>query len=391
MKLLSCLEKKVCPKPLLSENCSVEQANNRVVAEDIFTLYDMPRYDESLRDGFAICGEGPYALLKHEAYAGNTEQVTLHSGEACTIMTGGLLPLGADKVVPKEWAQCDQQQLSHLSPPHAPNFIRKRGSHNKKGVLLIPKGQLLDVDHVALLANAGFATVPVVQKPKVALFATGNELKSVGVTLQAGQKTASNGLVLSHLVQDFGGNPSNCGVLEDTREALAAFLHTIEKHRYNIIVATGGMGPGRYDLMEECFVNAGGHVVTTSLPLLPGKSCLVGFLGETLFFGFPGTPSALRPLFTELVAPALLQMQGIEQTFPHSIEVPLSGPIHARQAEVPSLRGGRLLMDNGCLVVRSTGKQELSPTVYIIIPPHTSELKDGDMVWVHSVGRTFSL
>lgn len=391
MKLLTFLDEKVCPQILPTEKCPLEDAGMRVAAQDIHNLYDCPRYDESLRDGFAVCGIEPYVLMEHEAYAGNTVQTQLLAGQVCAIMTGGLVPLGADKVVPKEWANLIGPKVTLLAPLDAPSFIRKKGSQKEKGELLIKKGECLSVDHLALLANAGYSSVSVVQKPRVAILGTGSELKDVGVTLVTGQKTASNGLVLSHLVQDFGGTPNNCGVVADTREALIAFLHDIQHQEYNIIVATGGMGPGRYDLMEECFVEAGGEVITVTLPLLPGKSCLVGFLGRAIFYGFPGTPSALRPLFTELVAPTLLQMQGVVGDFPKSLEVTLVGDVYAREAEVPSLRGGQLLEKEGALVVRALGREEMNPSAYIIIPPKTSQLKSGDKVWVHSTGRSFFL
>lgn len=391
MKLLTFLDEHICPQTLPTEKCRLEDAGLRVAAQDLHNLYDCPRYNESLRDGFAVCGAGPYVLIDHEAYAGNTSQTQLSEGKACAIMTGGLVPIGAEKVVPKECARRVGNRLTLLPTLTTPSFIRTKASQKEKGALLVRRGETFTVNHLAMLANAGYSEVPVVQEPKVAIFSTGSELKDIGVELAPGQKTASNGLALSCLVKTFGGNPTNCGVLADTREALSVFLGDIQHHDYNIIVATGGMGPGRYDLMEECFVEAGGKVVTVSLPLLPGKSCLVGFLGKSIFYGFPGTPSALRPLFTELVAPTLLRMQGVMEEFPKSLEVSLVSDVHVRPAEVPSLWGGRLLEQAGQLCVKALDRDEIDTSAYIIIPPRVSLLKAGSRVWVHSTESSFFL
>lgn len=390
MKLLTFLDAKVPSSVLPEEKCRLEDATMRVAAQDIYNLYDSPSYDESLRDGFAVCGAAPYLLMEHEAYAGNTSQAQLMAGQACAIMTGGLLPLGAEKVIPKENACLNGQYLTPTLAP-VPTFIRKKGSHKKKGALLMRKGETFVINHLAMLANAGHSSVPVTQKPQVAIFSTGSELKNVGEPCAAGQKIASNGLVLSHLVKKFGGSPINCGVLGDCRDVLTTFLGEIQDQDHNIIIATGGMGPGRYDLMEECFIAAGGRVVTLSLPLLPGKSCLVGFLGSSIFYGFPGTPSALRPLFTEIVAPVLLQMQGVVEDFPKSIEVTLVGDIAVRPADVPSLWGGQLMVKNGEIMVKTLDREECETSVYIIVPPRVSFLKSGEKVWVHSIDRDFTM
>lgn len=389
MKLLTFLDERICPQVLSPEKCSLEDAEMRVVAQDLHNPSDCPRYDESLRDGFAVCGAGPYLLLDYEAYAGNTAQFQLCAGQACAIMTGGLVPLGADRVIPNESTKREGKYLIALPGLKASSFIRKKGSHKKKGDILVRGGESLTANHLALLADAGIAQVAVTEKPKVAIFSTGSELKDPGTPLLPGQKTASNGLVLSQLVKKFGGQPTNCGVVADSRQALTSFLSSLKEQHYNVIVATGGMGPGRYDLMEECFAKAGGQIVTVSLPLLPGKSCLVGFLGTSIFYGFPGTPSAVRPLFTELVAPPLLQMQGLGGGFPKSLEVTLMGDIEVRPAEVPSLWAGKLIEEAGQLRVKALDRSEIDSSVYIIIPPQTSLLRGGQQVWVHSTERAF--
>ncbi len=394
MDILSFLQNELNPPFLASEKCSLALAAGRVLSSDIISIDPVPGYDESTRDGFALgvpleIAGNSYKLIKDEAFAGNTSEIALGIGQACHVMTGGLIPTGTHRVVPKELATvfggillkvCDLNSL--------PEFIKRRGSELAQGQPIWKKGTILKAAHLASLAQIGHETVDVYRRPNVGVLATGSELVELGEELAPGLKVASNKYLLSQLCSSFGADVVDLGIVGDNGDELTFFFSTLAERKFDVIITTGGMGPGKYDLLEKTFCSVGGKMITNSLPLSPGKSTLVGWLGDTLFFGLPGNPSAVHPLFVELIAPGLLSMQGLQGIFPKPGKAILQTVINAKKSRITALRQGVLELQGITRVVRAAEKNEIADC-YIIIDPDRNVQSVGSVAMIHEVASPF--
>lgn len=394
MDIFNFLQTELKPPSLSSESCSLALAAGRVLAENVLSSDHVPGYDESTRDGFALgspleVAGNSYKLIKDEAFAGNTSAIALSRGQACHVMTGGLIPMGTERVVPKELATvsggkvlkvCDLESL--------PLFIKKRGSEVEKGQSILTKSTVLKAEHLASLATVGCETIGVYKRPKVGILATGSELVELGEELTPGLKVASNKYLLAELCSSFGADVIDLGILGDDGDELASFFDTLVEKELDVIVTTGGMGPGKYDLLENTFCKVGGRMVTNCLPLSPGKSTLVGWLSDVLFFGLPGNPSAIRPLFMELIAPSILSMQGVKDEFPKFGKAILQTEITVKNSGLTTMMPGRFDFQGITRVVRLAEKDEVA-NCYILIPPDRNVQLSGSVAMIHEVASPF--
>ncbi|CAG35591.1 molybdopterin molybdotransferase MoeA [Desulfotalea psychrophila] len=394
MNLLDILHSELNPVPVSQEIVPLIEAGGRVVSEDIRARIPLPSYDQSSRDGFALASlsemGASYRLLEFEAFAGNSETISLRAGEACAVMTGGLIPLGASRVVPKEHCapMADTLQLD-LAAMGLPPFIQRVGEEVGLHEIIIKRGELVQAEDLGLLASTGNGQIPVYRRPRVGFFATGTELLELGQAPVAGMKFASNHYMLAELCSLYGSEGHNMGRVSDRGEVLTKLFSEIVEGDLDLVISTGGMGPGRYDLLEESFVAAGGRLVVNSLPMLPGRSTLVGWLGTTLFYGLPGTPRAIRPLFTELISRSLLAMQGLLENAPVQIEARLIRDCRLRRADVPSLQGGKLSYQDGRVWVERVARTG-SPDCFMLVPAGSDCLEANSSVRVHLTRSPFS-
>ncbi|MEN8189703.1 MAG: molybdopterin molybdotransferase MoeA [Thermodesulfobacteriota bacterium] len=385
--------------PLETEQVTLEHAAGRVAAENLDGLQPIPDFDQSTRDGFAPATEGPFEetsglvrfRIRGEIAAGDTRNHTVAQGDCLRIMTGAMLPEGADRVVPWERCRVSGEFLELFSDEleGGEHFVRRRGSELKQGSLLLGGGKVISPEHQVHLAAAGNERVAVVRRPGVACFCTGSELVRSGQPVQPGQKVSGNRFLLTGLGRRFGGIPEDLGVIPDTAGELDSCFQKLAQQNNDLVVSTGGMGPGKYDLLEESFVRAGGEVWFRALMLRPGKSILFGRLGKSFFIGLPGPPPAVRTLFNELVGPLLLRLQGVERTYPRVVTAHLSQKLRRKKTGVMMFSGGQLFFKDGRCLVRPASKMEV-PDCLIVIPAHRKSFKPGSRVSVHLVSAPFS-
>ena len=372
------------------EDVSLEEALFRLPVEPLRAGIPLPGYDQSTRDGFVIAdagirtGDGSTFRIEGEIRAGTTGRHVLRAGTACRIMTGGLIPSRGTRVLPQE--DCRERDgvlsVSDGVLQRRTTFIRRKGSEIRRGRVVVPAGTFILPDHQVLLAATGHSRVLVHGRPRVAFFCTGSELVASAAEVEAGLKVSGNRYLLHGMIRLSGGIPRYLGTAADSSEDLAATLGRIDLDATEVIITTGGMGPGRYDLLERAFVAAGGKVVYRSLSVRPGKATLFGLLGPALFFGLPGPPPAVRILFHELVGPALLLLQGMRKGGPQGIKASLLEEVVLKEKGVLNLKGG--IQKGGS--VRLAGKIE-APDCYILFPGHRKSFKKGEMVEVHLVQR----
>ena len=271
-----------------------------------------------------------------------------------------MVPDGGVRVVPFEIC-CDLGQTVEVASEPVDNqpFIRQRGCDVKEGDLLVPAGTRLLPDHLLILAENGWIEFPVHQRPQVAVICTGSELVEVGETIQPGQKISGNGVLLSTLLQSHGADCPWSITADDKVETIVKQVLNIlgDAIRPDMIITTGGMGPGKFDLMEQVFAELGGTVLYNRLLIRPGKSTLMGMLDNIPLFGLPGPPPAVRLLFHELIVPALNRLHGLVNTA-NIVTAILEADIRLKQSGHFSLKGGVARLDDGKLLVRPARRME---------------------------------
>ncbi len=379
---------------LSEETIPLGECVDRFPARSLPALAPLPGFDQSLRDGYGIGrakedGEGkPKACFRvvAEVAAGDTRKFRLHPGEAVRIMTGGLVPTGCRGVVPQEYCQVagSEVEVPVRFLTEDGFFIHSRGSNIARGRVIVSRGTPVRPEHQIDLAGVGYHALPVVKRPRVHFFCTGSELVDPAGGRADGQKFSANPYLLQSLIRLAGAIPQDLGMVEDDLDGVCQILGRIDQSAADVIISTGGMGPGKYDLIEEAFSRIGGQVIYRSLKLRPGKSTIFGLLGKSLFFGMPGPPPAVHLLFNELLRPALLRLQGAKRCTPGQSKACLTEELLLRKRGLPRLKSGRLFFDNGMCMVRPTRQIE-SANCYISCPAGRRLLRSGEMVRIHLV------
>ncbi len=384
---------------LILENCSVlptetlslSKSLNRYPAEPLAALESLPGYDQSLRDGYAIGGQirgrGNCFTIVDEVAAGDTRDLSLAEGEAVRIMTGGLIPKNTLAVVPEELCSVagDTVETESLFPRLVNSFVHRKGCELARGALIVSQGSALRAEQLILLAGVGYDSVSLVRRPRISFFCTGSELVSGSDEKCAGKKYSANSHLLHGLITLAGAELQSQSMVRDDPDAVLKAFAGMSQSGCDIIISTGGMGPGKFDLVEDAFLRAGGKVVYSSLQLRPGKSTLFGILGDALFFGMPGPPPAVHLLFNELIRPAILALQGAKLCRPQKIEAYLTESLHISKHGLARLKSGLLSFEGGRCLVHSSNRVDMS-NCYIYCPAAGGALACGDRVTVHMTG-----
>lgn len=309
-----------------AERIPVEEAHRRVLAEDVFAAVDLPAFDNSSVDGYAVRAQdiaqagtrNPLWLsLAGKVAAGESFNCKLSSGQCIRIFTGSQLPDGADAVVMQEDTrlQADHPtEVGFLDAVKPWENIRFRGEDVKCGATVARKGEILRAARLGLLAASGITQVNAGRRPRLALVATGSELKEPGSGKPGpGQIYESNRALLAPLVGEAGGVPVMFPIVPDepaaTREALARALAECD-----MVVTCGGVSVGEMDFVKNAFEELGGDLQFWKVAIKPGRPFLFGRSGENFLFGLPGNPVSAFVTFLLLVRPALLRWQGAEST-----------------------------------------------------------------------------
>jgi len=357
--------------PLNQERVPLSQALGRINAVSIFADRPKPSYNQSTRDGFALA-EQPHSVneasaefqLSGEIAAGCTEQQEVQPGQAYRIMTGAMLPSGAALVVPFEICQEKGSSLSVAKEELGRKqlFIRPLGKDIKQGQQLVAAGIRLSPDHLLLLAENGSLETRVYKQPGVAVICTGSELVKSGGALHLGQKISSNGVLLAALLQQ-----EHCRLVrsvtvgDDMDIIISRIQQVLAQDKPDLLISTGGMGPGKFDLMEQVVARLGGRPVYNRLKVRPGKATLFALIDKTPLFALPGPPPAVRLLFHELVVPGLRRLQGLPENNIVSsglVDAVLTEPMNIRQTGHLGLKSAVATLYDGRLQVRPAGKLE---------------------------------
>ncbi|MEA2178244.1 MAG: molybdopterin molybdotransferase [Solirubrobacteraceae bacterium] len=300
--------------PLEAEEVPLAEAAGRVLAADVLGAVDLPGFDRSSMDGWAVRAEDfadvPVSLpVVGDVAAGSAGDAPLEARTAVRISTGAPMPPGSDAVLPLEDGTETDGVLASSEPVRPRAFVRFRGEDVHAGELLVPAGARLTPARLSVVASGGVASVRVHRRPRVSIVATGSELVALGEPLPPGAIYNSNGPTLTAYAQGAGALvlPSR-RVADDpgsTREVLAAALDEAD-----VVLVSGGVSVGGHDLVKDTLAGLGVEELFWRVRIKPGKPIYCGRRGATWVFGLPGNPVSTVAGYMIFVAPLLRRMMG---------------------------------------------------------------------------------
>lgn len=312
---------------ILSENLeranlktiSLAESLNHIAAHDIYSPLDVPSFDNSAMDGYAMKFDGsrnnwiPGEVIQ----AGDTSIQKVEEGGAARIFTGAKMPEGADTVIPQELIEQDEyaEKIYYDNDKiKTGSNVRLKGSQCKKGELILKKGTLVTPGVIGLLASVGIVEVEVYSPPAVACIITGNELKEAGRPLKDGEIYNSNGPMLEALLKNAGIKNISSFKATDEKEVLQQIINDALENT-DVLVLSGGISVGDYDFVKECLENAGVKELFYKIKQRPGKPMYAGKKGGKYVFALPGNPASVLSCFNQYVKPCLYFIAGRENVW----------------------------------------------------------------------------
>ena len=299
-------------RPLPLEDVPVGSAVGRVLGEDARAATDLPPFDSSAMDGYAVRAEdtpGRLRVVGHSA-AGRPELGAVGPGEAVVISTGAVVPTGADAVVPVERATGDVVVESVGKGDN----VRPRGGDTRSGDVVVSAGSPLGPPQVSALAAAGVAGVRCRRRPRVAVLSTGSELRAPGEPLAPGEIYESNSVLIAAQLGSAGAAATVFPVVADDAAATRAALEQALEH--DMLITTGGVSVGPHDLVRATLAELGAQEIFWRVAVKPGKPIAFAVRGDSLVFGLPGNPVSSLVGFELFVRPALRAQQGAREPGP---------------------------------------------------------------------------
>lgn len=309
--------------PLEPERVPILEALDRVLAEDIYSDIDIPPFDNSAMDGYALRSgdtigasqENPVTLeVMADLAAGHTTHLKVESGRAIRIMTGAPLPEGADAVVRFEetsegltgsWGE-RIEVYKEVSPW---DNVRPAGEDIRKGELVLPKGTLVRPQEIGVLASLGRPEVEVIRRPQVAILATGDELVAIDEEIGPGQIRNSNEYSTAAQVIRYGGVPVRLGMARDNIEELTSKIEEGLAAKVDLFLTSAGVSVGEYDVVKEVLASEG-EIDFWQVYMKPGKPLAFGHIQGVPLLGLPGNPVSAMVSFEQFARPAILIMLG---------------------------------------------------------------------------------
>jgi molybdopterin molybdotransferase len=302
-------------EPLPAEPAPLTEAHGRVLAADVAARRTQPPDDVSAMDGYAVRGEdvasAPVRLkLIGEVAAGRPLDRTVGPGEAARIFTGGVLPRGSDTVVMQEHTarEGDIVVINKVSTPR--RHVRVKGLDFKAGTVLLAKGHRLNDRDLALAAGMNHPTLPVHRRPRLAMLATGDELVAPGSEPGPGEIVYSNGFALGALAAGEGAEVADLGIVPDQLDATLAAIRRARDLDIDVLVTTGGVSVGEYDLVQQALRSEGLDLSFWRVALRPGRPMMHGRLGSLQVLGLPGNPVSAYVCAVLFLVPLIRRLAG---------------------------------------------------------------------------------
>ena len=372
--------------PLDSEDVGLGAAAGRVTAEQARSVIDLPPFPSSAMDGFALRAEdapGTLPIVARVA-AGRPAARALAPGEAMAIATGGVVPDGADSVVPIELVEERTATVVVKGNVAERDNIRQRGSDLHAGDVVVEPGVRLGPAHLGALAAAGVTRLRCARSPRVAVLVTGTELRAPGERLAPGQIYDANGFILEAQLRSAGAAVERLPAVDDDAAATSA---AIERGlAADVLVTTGGVSVGVYDLVRAAEAELGVEEIFWRVAMQPGKPVAFGVRGPTLVFGLPGNPVSSLVGFELFVRPALLALQGLAEPRPAFRPGRLATAARRLASRDALLRARTRVGDDALLLEPLSGQQShmiaqaAAADALVLVPQGEGELAAGSVV-----------
>ncbi len=374
------------------ERLSIRAALGRVLAEEVISPVNVPQHDNSAMDGYAVRfddlkkdGEATLKVIG-TAFAGKPFEGSVGPGQAVRIMTGAVIPRGADTVIQQERAKVSGDNVAVATVTKKGTNTRAAGEDLRQGKPALKCGQPLRPAEIGLLASLGIGEVSVYRKLRVAFFSTGDELVPVGSPLGAGQIYDSNRYTLYGMLTRLGCDVLDMGVIRDDPEAVERAFDEAAQAA-DVVITSGGVSVGEADYVKQ-ILDRLGEVLFWKIAMKPGRPLAYGRIGRAHFFGLPGNPVAVMVTFYQFVRDALLCLQGQAAVAPlPTLKLTCTSAIKKAPGRTEFQRGILSYAAEGQWTVRTTGDQgsgilsSMSQAdCFIVLPTEAGNLPAGAVV-----------
>ncbi len=375
------------------EFVAVRSALGRILAADIIAPHDVPAHDNSAMDGYAVhfaslAADGETRLsVVGTAFAGNAFSGLVGKGQAVRIMTGAVLPAGADTVVVQEVTRVEDGVVFVPAGQKLGQNTRRAGEDLARGAVALAAGKKVGAAELGLIASLGIAEVEGRRRLRVAFFSTGDELASLGTPLAPGQIDDSNRYTLHALLTQLGADLVDLGVVPDVPEALEATLKEAAQVA-DAIITTGGVSVGEADFVREILARLG-EVKFWKLNIKPGRPMAFGKVGKAWLFGLPGNPVAVMVSYTQFALDALLRLAGRDPLPERPLLTVLAANAIRKQPGRREYLRGTVAAVDGRWQVKTTGNQGSGvlrsmseANCFVVLPEDCAGVQPGDAVQV---------
>ncbi len=342
------------------EKRSLRDALGFILNEAIISPINVPPHNNSAMDGYAIHGSDLKEIsitLKQVgiAFAGQPYSGDIKTGECIRIMTGAMMPVDCDTVIMQEHVDVNNSLITlhgkHLSGQN----VRMAGEDLQQGEDVLTSGHKIMPADLGLIASLGIAEVTVKRKLRVAFFSTGDELRSIGESLEEGQIYDSNRYTLYGMLKRLDVDIIDMGVVADNKDALRQALQ-LASQQADVVLTSGGVSVGDADYVKEMLIELG-QVDFWKIAMKPGRPLAFGKINDTLFFGLPGNPVSVMVTFYQFVSGALQQLSGLPEQAPQHMQVNCVSSIRKRAGRFEFQRGILFQDNKGITQVKTTGEQ----------------------------------
>ena len=371
--------------PVSSEKISLTEAAGRISAEDITAKINVPSFDRSPYDGFAFMADDVPGKLRvmQEIRAGDVSHMPLKHGESAKILTGAMIPQGADAVTKYEDTEyTDSEVTISRKFAHGENIIRA-GEDVKAGNVLVRNGEIIDAGRAGLIASQGIPSVNVYRKPIIGIISTGNEITDIHSPLTAGKIYNTSRYTFSTALTLAGFIPKFVGTACDDEDEIARMMSE-SLSSCDALVVTGGVSAGDYDRMPEALKILCAKIIVRDISIKPGGKCIYAVKNDKLICCLSGNPASALTNYYAVALPALKKLSGLKDFMPHEIDIALANSF-GKKSPITRIIRGTLNFADGKIFMRVPSEQGngvlstmSGANVMAIIPAGSGKLQEGE-------------